>query len=93
MTPEEADAKQEWKGMGLATAFEIIDRTSNAPDDERQLLNAWSRANQGPIIGPDLSPHAIKSALQNLNDIEIIMGGLNGPSIQLRAFLNRLSEE
>ena len=47
MTPEEADAMQEWQGMDGATAFEVIDCNAHRPDDIRQLMNAWLRANQG----------------------------------------------
>ena len=53
MTPEEADAMQEWKGMDGASAFLIIQgalfRMPNLDQEcaAREMMNAWLRANQG----------------------------------------------
>ena len=47
MTPEEADAKQEWKGMDGAIAFSLIGRHADNHDEAREMMHAWLRANQG----------------------------------------------
>ena len=47
MTPEEADAKQEWKGMDGAIASQFIELHSDSWDDARQMMHAWLRANGG----------------------------------------------
>lgn len=47
MTPEEADAKQEWKGMDGATAWQLIERHADGWDDIREMMHAWLRANKG----------------------------------------------
>ena len=41
---------------------------------------------------PELSPkdQDVRDALLHLNDIEAVMGGKNGPSIKLRALIERL---
>ena len=55
MTPEEADAKQEWKGMDGSEAFEIIaeaayehDSSAGASYDNavREMMHAWLRSNK-----------------------------------------------
>ena len=42
---------------------------------------------------PELSPKEqdVRDALLHLNDIEAVMGGKNGPSIKLRALIERLA--
>lgn len=60
MTPEEADAKQEWKGMDGSEAFEIIAEAAYEHDSSagesydnavREMMHAWIRANQGGSDG------------------------------------------
>ena len=53
MTPEEADAKQEWKGMDGVIAFTIINRHADSDNDLMQMMHAWLRANQGLNTGND----------------------------------------
>ena len=47
MTPEEADAKQEWKGMDGYTAWTLIKRHADGFDHKNEMMHAWLRANQG----------------------------------------------
>lgn len=47
MTPEEADAMQEWKGMPDLDAFAYMREHSDTNDDMREMMHAWFRANGG----------------------------------------------
>lgn len=44
---------------------------------------------------PDLSPRQqdLNTAMQDLNDIESVLGGKNGSSIRLRGFINKVANE
>lgn len=44
---------------------------------------------------PNLSPRqqTLEDALSDLGDIEAVMGGRNGPSMRLRAFLEQILKE
>lgn len=46
MTPEEADAKQEWKGMAGYTAWKLIEHHADSWDHIEEMMHAWLRANQ-----------------------------------------------
>jgi hypothetical protein len=44
MTPEQADAAQEWAAMDGADAFLMIERHANNWAETRELMEAWKRA-------------------------------------------------
>ena len=45
MTDHEADTRQNWKGMGGATAYCLIERHAEGWEEVGQMMNAWLRAN------------------------------------------------
>ena len=45
MTPEEADAAQDWQGMDGAVAWQLIDRHALNWHDVGEMMDAWMRAN------------------------------------------------
>lgn len=45
MTPEQADAAQQWAGMPGSTAWLLIDRHADGWDDIGAMMEAWLRAN------------------------------------------------
>lgn len=46
MTDQEADERQQWKGMDGATAFHLIERHAESWIEIRAMMHAWLRANQ-----------------------------------------------
>ena len=45
MTDHEADTRQNWKGMGGATAYCLIERHAEGWEEVELMMNAWLRAN------------------------------------------------
>lgn len=45
MTPEQADAAQQWAGMPGSTAWLLIERHADGWDDIGAMMDAWLRAN------------------------------------------------
>ena len=45
MTDHEADTRQNWKGMGGATAYCLIERHAEGWEEVGLMMNAWLRAN------------------------------------------------
>lgn len=45
MTPEQADAAQQWVGMPGSTAWLLIERHAEGWDDIGAMMDAWLRAN------------------------------------------------
>ena len=48
MTREEAQAKQEWKGMDGAIAFHLIERHADGWHQIGEMMDAWLDANRVP---------------------------------------------
>lgn len=49
MTPEEADASQQWAGMDGAIAWHLIDRHAEDWEETGMMMEAWLRANGGSL--------------------------------------------
>jgi hypothetical protein len=59
MTPEKADAEQQWAGMNGYDAHEIIAETSKTWEYVESMMAAWNRAN---------SPTILIDAMKNIRD-------------------------
>lgn len=46
MTKEEAQAKQDWKGMDGAIAFHLIERHADGWNQIGEMMDAWLEANK-----------------------------------------------
>ena len=59
--------------------------------DTKEYLDGTTATGTPPL--PDFSPRqqAKQEAFQHLDDIESVMGGRNGPSIQLRTLIESLA--
>ena len=49
MTDHEADTRQNWKGMGGATAYCLIERHAEGWEEVELMMNAWLRANTAEL--------------------------------------------
>ena len=49
MTDHEADTRQNWKGMGGATAYCLIERHAEGWEEVGLMMNAWLRANTAEL--------------------------------------------
>ena len=77
MTPEEADAMQEWKGMDGGIAFMLINRHADIDNDLIQMMHAWLRANL-PVIEAQIEAQIVDERANNYSRILTILGMEDG---------------
>ena len=79
MTPEEADAMQEWKDMDGSDAYLFIlnqllfkEHANNALNISREMMHAWLRANQ-PVIEAQEETKMVGMTAEDANNYHRIL--------------------
>lgn len=77
MTPEQADAAQQWAGMPGSTAWLLIERHADGWDDISAMMEAWLRANVAHQLAPlQLAVLRAEDRREGAIDIDIVRRAL-----------------